>query len=476
MTKMTERMALAKSELTKAVRMLRQVVEKTVAPTASFEDREAAWLAAGNEAMRVGLEADLQGVSDGCGPEVLVDGERYRRHQGGEVPYGSLCGPLVVRRFSYRRVGERNGRTVIPMELAAGIIENATPALAFSVAQGFAKHDMRSHREDLVAAHRLPPSRTTLERIAQRVGDEAGQSRARIDAYVRRDEALPEGAHALSLGLDRVAVPMEEPRPAAAPARPRRSRKPRVRKTPAPVDVNYRMAYVGTVAIVDADGEVLATRKYAIPAADDPATLVVDRMMADVVTLRRKKPSLAVGIVQDGAPEMWNLLVEGIARHGIAGPIHQAIDRYHLTERLGKALAIVEPNEAIRKRTLQEWTVDFDRRDSAIDVVQHRLIKHHAQLPPAKAAELWEHLVYLRRNKNRMRYVSLRLAGLPVGSGVTEGSCKSVVGKRARGSGQRWHDRGLRNALTLRALHQSDRLLPFWSHLARRYTAQVANA
>lgn len=476
MTTMPDPITFAKSELKKAAKLLRCAVEQSVGSTASFAQREAAWLAAGNEVIRLGLEDELQRLSDACGAEVLVDGERHRRHLEGKVGYHSLCGALWVLRFSYRRVDERNGATVVPMELVAGIVDNATPALAFNIAHGFAKHDMRSHGEDLVTAHRVPPSRTTLERIAQRVGDAAGAARRRIEAYVRRDEAMPKGACAISLGLDRVSVPMEEPRPADAPPRARRSNKPRVRKAPTPVDVNYRMAYVGTVAVLDADGEVLATRKYAIPASDDPATQIVDRMAADVITMRRKAPALVIGIVQDGAPEMWNLLREGIVRHAIDGPIHEAIDRYHLSERLGKALAIIESDEAARKRILGQWTADFERRDSAIDVIQHWLIKRHSELHPDKAAELWEHLVYVRRNKGRMRYVTMRLAGLHIGSGVTEGSCKSVVGKRTSGGGQRWHDRGIRNALCLRALHQSNRLPSFWSHLARRYTAKVANA
>src|SRR5947208_2966138 len=84
-----------------------------------------------------------------------------------------------------------------------------------------------------------------VERLAQRLGDAAQGAVTRIEAYVRRDEPLPEGAHAVSVGLDRVAVPMEEPRPEGAPPRPVKRKKPRMRKAPEPIDVNYRMAYVG---------------------------------------------------------------------------------------------------------------------------------------------------------------------------------------------------------------------------------------
>jgi hypothetical protein len=78
--------------------------------------------------------------------------------------------------------------------------------------------------------------------------------------------------------------------------------------------------------------------------------------------------------------------------------------------------------------------------------------------------------------KDRMRYVELAVHGLPVGSGVTESAAKTVVGRRAKNSGQRCRNEGLRGALTLRALEQSDRLPAFWSRFSRRYVATVEAA
>jgi hypothetical protein len=59
---------------------------------------------------------------------------------------------------------------------------------------------------------------------------------------------------------------------------------------------------------------------------------------------------------------------------------------------------------------------------------------------------------------------------------VTKSSAKTVIGQRAKGSGQRWREPGLRGVLTLRALDHSDRLPHFWARLARRYTATVEAA
>jgi len=158
-------------------------------------------------------------------------------------------------------------------------------------------------------------------------------------------------------------------------------------------------------------------------------------MVADVRAAKRQKPTMAVGIVQDGGKEMWSLVRDGLAKEPTVEKVFEGIDRYHLLERLAKGLEIVEPDAATRRAQLEIWKRDFDLRDSAIDSVELWLRKRYAQLEPAAAEKLWEHLVYLRNNKDRMRsYVTLRLEGLPVGSGVAEGAAKSVVRRQDQGS------------------------------------------
>ena len=63
---------------------------------------------------------------------------------------------------------------------------------------------------------------------------------------------------------------------------------------------------------------------------------------------------------------------------------------------------------------LNKFRERFDVADSTIDCVQYYLKKCYAKLPARKQTALWEHLVYIRNNKERLRYVELRLRGLPV--------------------------------------------------------------
>jgi len=424
------------------------------------------------------LGEDLQAIADAHGEVVLIDGRVFKRHEPGAVDYHSLSGTLPVSRWTYREVGVRNGPTVVPLELEAGIIERATPALAYRIALGYAKGPMRSVEEDMLADGRCPPSRSTLERTAKAIGTEAKRNTARVEPQVRRVERLPEEAVSASLGLDRTSVPMEEDVPdGEQPCGRRKQRsKPYQREPPPRVNVNYRMAYIGTITFHDADGEGLVTRRYAAAAHESPGDLA-DRLMADLRGALRRKPDLAVGIVQDGAPEMWNVLVSAAAREPLVTNWYEAIDRYHVNERLGAMLRAVEPNAAVRKQQLSRWNDALDMNDSAIDGIRVWLADHFADAAATKDAalieELKKHVTFFDNNASRMRYATLVAGRLPVGSGATEGSCKSVIGMRTKRSGQRWRPDGLDAVLTLRATYMSERLTQFWSYFARGYRTEV---
>ena len=469
---------LAKPEVKEVIGELCRVVRR-VLPDGDFAEREEAVLTTFNEAMRSVLEEELQGVANGFGALLLVDGVEYKKHQPGVGKYHCLGGALHVVRDTYRRVGVHNGPTVVPLELVTGLAEGATPAFAYNVVHGYGQRDMRQHAETLAAAHRTAAPRATLERMAKRLAKKAHDVAPRIETVLRQAEALPEGARAVCIGVDRTSVLMAEERPIEAPTKPARKRRtPRKRRAPKPIDVNYRMAYVATVSIVDAHGEALVTRRYAAPACDDPAMLVA-KTMADVRSAVRRQPTLAVGVVQDGAPEMWNLTREGLSKlkdDGVIARWEERIDRYHLLERLGSALELVESDAVARARQLHEWNEHLDLQDSAIDRIERELTERCVDLPESEQTALMEHLIYIANNKDRMRYVTLSTSCLPIGSGVTESAAKTIVGRRAKSSGQRWSQPGLRGALTLRAIHQSNRLPRFWKYLSRRYTAVVAEA
>ena len=463
---------VARAELVRAVG---RVVEAELGEEACFAERETAALGACDEAMRCYCERELQQISDGYDDELLINGEPYKRsHEPGLVSYHSLTGTLQVWRASYRRVGQRKGPTVVPLELEAGLVERATPALGYSIALDYGNRTSREYVESMGAAHRHVPSRSTVERIGKAIGQAAKVAAPRIESYLRRSEKVPEEAVAISTGLDRTSVPYEEEREQGAPPKTKRKKrtKPYQRSAPAPVDVNYRMDYIGTVSLVDKDGDKLVSRKYFATHEDGPEA-ILKRMTCDIASALKQRPELDVGIVQDGAPEMWNLLGSALKEElGIENP-KGGIDRYHLFERLGDVMKVLEKDEEKRTPLLREWDKELDQDDATIERIEQYIDDRAWGYCGTALETLLDTLTYIDNNKDRMRYVTLREAGLPVGSGITEGACKSLVAVRAKRSGQRWHNEGLSSVMELRSIHQSERLPRFWRHLHRRYKARV---
>lgn len=465
-------------------------VDVQVGRDASFTQRESAMLELSNEVGRRFVEQDLQRIADGHqATRLRIDDVLHTRHSIGNVTYHSLCGPVAIRRWVYRRRLRRNDVTAVPLELAAGLVERATPALAYRVALGYAQGPSRHCIQQLTASARQPPSRSTVERMAKRIGTHATQQSPRIEPLVRRFEGLPVGTRAISLGLDRTTVPMQEPVPQGATKRWARKRtKPYVRSKPAPVEVNYRMAYVGTVSFVDRDRRSLRTLRYVASASAGPSK-VLESMVADVVhanTVRAKsrQSPLPLGIVQDGAAEMWTLVKDALGKAGLADDCRETLDWYHLFEHLADMLSMLPILKVTREATLRRWKKQLREDDAAcrrILAYATRKVGSYARdcqtarkRPSLEHAKLLRaHVVYLRNNQHRMRYANTLAASLPLGSGATEGACRSTISARAKRSGQRWKSLGLDAALTLRAHHVSERLPDIWNALSPHYTRQV---
>ena len=474
--------------LHRARRALGEAVSLLVAEGATFAERELAALELANEACRLNLEDELQAVADAQTSEgMLIDGVAFRRHHEGSATYHSLCGAVRIRRPTYRDLRVRNGPTVVPLDLQLGIIEGATPALAYRIALGYAQCPSRQLEKQLAASQRVAPSRSTLERIAKAIGTQAKTHQVELEPIVRSQQPVAAHAGAISIGLDRTTIPMEELCPFEQPLHRQKTRsKPYVRRRPEPVHVQYRMAYVGTVSIVDSNADAICVYRYASSAEEGPSRVVAS-MMADVRhTLERRarsrKPPLPVGIVQDAAPEMWQLLTTALRAEAIVPTWHEAVDRFHLMEHLAGALSVLPLAQHTKTQTLTQWRSELSRSDTAIDNIERFLHREEARYAKTCAAAnrrfrfndwtiLRDHIKYIRNHKHRMRYATHHQLGLPTGSGATEGACKSLVTMRTKGSGQRWHGKGVDAVLTLRAYEMSGRLPAFFRCLAETYTA-----
>jgi len=88
--------------------------------------------------------------------------------------------------------------------------------------------------------------------------------------------------------------------------------------------------------------------------------------------------------------------------------------------------------------------------------------------------ETRKHLGYFKKHKKFMQYADYAKKGWPIGSGVIEAACKSVVKQRMCRSGQRWSIKGGQAILNLRAIVKSDRWEGFWNEFTERYYMKIA--
>jgi hypothetical protein len=468
-------------------KLLEQLVEERLKGGGSFADYEKSMLEIAHEVVRRRLEKKLQTVSDGFADRLAIDhradgdwhGRRegtahaYRRHCPGTVSYHSLVGRLDVKRYTYRECHRRGG-TYVPLDLEAGLMEHMTPALARSVAIGYAYMPPRKCEELMEANGLVPPSRSTFDRSARDLGAYAIACNREVEPLVRSNEVLDRRARSIVLGLDRTGVPMrhgEDRRDAPYPGDLRRSRPKPTRRSELKGPVEWRMDYVGTVALLKGDGTLLTTRKYRLGAEREPDE-IVERMMADVRHDLTQSPHLKITVVQDGAPEVWNVVTKALSEEPRVATWTETLDWYHLDERLSKCLDLctsARSRDSQRKR----WHTQLLERDGGMRKVVRSLQRKARSVGATAAAEIQAQVGYMQRHRNRTAYATYRRSGGPIGSGITEGACKSVVGARAKRSGQRWSKRGLTAALHLRAIHESDRFAGFWPFFAGRYRANV---
>lgn len=81
---------------------------------------------------------------------------------------------------------------------------------------------------------------------------------------------------------------------------------------------------------------------------------------------------------------------------------------------------------------------------------------------------------YFTDHAHRMNYAELRDLGFPIGSGVMEATCKTLVAQRLKLSGQRWSVAGAQAILTPRGWDQTERFDDAFSLLAAAYEEPVA--
>lgn len=391
-------------------------------------------------------------------PAVLVDGVAHHRVLRSESEYLSSAGPVRVRRTLYRASGAQTA--VCPLELRAGIVEGFwTSHAAELAAWGVAHLTPREVCELFSRMGAMAPSRPALDRLPKALSSKWEAERPLFELAVRSGEHVDPAAVAIAVSLDGVQMPMKD----GERARKREAAAAEGRQTRGPA--GYREAGCGTVSFYDKDGEQLTTVRAARMPEAGKATL--KQMLAEeVAAALAQRPGLRVVKLADGAKDNWRYLSEQYP-----GGV-EVVDFFHAAEHLHAALEAaygVGSTKTAEEYERLRHALRWHRRGAGEVITAIERLRERFPRRRVLARELG----YFRGNRHRMKYAEVAAEGLPIGSGVVEASCKTLVSERMKRSGMRWLEAGGQAILTLRSLIQSDRFDAAWPLLANRYKAEI---
>ena len=372
---------------------------------------------------------------------VFIDGERYRRAGRFEKTYLSAAGPVTVMRTLYR--ARRDAPAVAALECRVGIVEGYWTPLAARHGAMLVSHLTPRDAEEMFAhLGHMQPSKSSLDRLPKALSGRWEAQREHFEATVREASVeVPEATRAVVVSLDGVMAPMRG------------------------AD-RYREAGCATVSLVDGEGERLASVRMGRMPQPHKATLKT-MVAAELDAILAKRPDLTVVKVADGAKDNWTFLCDALPE-GV-----ELIDFYHAAEHLKDAFdAAHGAGSPTAAAQFKKYRHRLRHEPDGVNRVIRALLYLRSKSPGNE--RIAQVLGYFRANRHRMGYADAKAKGLPIGSGVVEAACKTLVTERLKRSGMRWGVRGGQAILTLRSLVQSRRFDHAWPLLAQTYRTPVS--
>ncbi|MEO7732107.1 MAG: hypothetical protein ABIY55_14125 [Kofleriaceae bacterium] len=188
-------------------------------------------------------------------------------------------------------------------------------------------------------------------------------------------------------------------------------------------------------------------------------------LTAELLAVLRLRPDLPIVKVADGIDDNWKHLSAELP----AGD--EALDFFHATEHLNLALAAAYgPSTREARHRFEELRDCLRDEEDGVDRVIRALDYLRRKFP--QRVDVRRCVAYFRKHRHRMKYDDLKALGLPIGSGVVEAACKTLVAQRLKLSGMRW-GRGAQAILTAHGWDQSERFDAAWALLAAEHQVEV---
>jgi len=385
-------------------------IEVTVELSGSMLEAEEAILRAVNAVGNVATGEALKRF-DADGDPIMIGGATW--YSKGKLPkvYNTPYGVVSAERHVYQPA--EGGKTFCPMDHGARIIRKATPRFAKIVSHKFARGAAAEVVEDLEQNHGRPCLKASLQDLAAHVGTIV---QAKEESWSYATPALGKVA-TVGIGVDGTCMLI--------------------------CDQKWREAMTGSISLYDKHGERLHTI-YLGAAPEYGKETFFARMQREIAHVKALYPKARFVGIADGATSNWDFLAPHIDE--------QVLDFYHASQYLARAASVV-----CRQPQREQWLADQchslkHKHHAAARILRDLAQADTTKMKPEQRADLQACITYFGNHLHQMRYARYLENAMPIGSGVTEAACKTLVKQRLCCSGMRWTPEGAQLVLSLRAL------------------------
>ena len=349
-------------------------------------------------------------------------GEQPKEYQ---TPYGEV----IVNRHVYQRsVG---GKTYCPLEKEARIIITSTPLLAKQVSSKMSGMAGKEVKNDLLENHGRKVALSYIQRLSEAVGSIV---QAKEEAWSYAPPKEDTQIATVGIGLDGTCMLMCED--------------------------GYREAMVGTVSLYDSEGERQHTI-YLGAAPEYGKKSFLERLEREIERAKNRYPEAKLVGIADGAESNWKFLEKQTEE--------QILDFYHASGYLGALAEALHPNTVSKQKewlskNCRELKHEKGKAGELLNLMKE--VKEEKSHSKNLTEKLQAAITDYENHQHQMDYAEYIEKKYPIGSGVTEAACKTLVKQRLCCSGMRWKEKGAGIILSLRALVLTkERWSQFWAKL-----------
>ena len=233
----------------------------------------------------------------------------------------------------------------------------------------------------------------------------------------------------------------------------------------------WKEASVGVISFYDANGDRLDTHRYGrMPEAGKLTTKAWLR--AELAHVRAVRPELTIVALADGAANNWKFFKE-------LDVDEEVVDYFHTVEHLHRHVnkangASTVHTQAVLTSMRRRLMTEPGAATAIATELQEMRERAGTQAVSTTKSRGKRQPTYFERHHERMDYPRLKQANLPIGSGVTESTCKLLLCDRLRRTGMRWTQNGGQAVLTLRAWRISGCFDHAWKLLMEENRDQLA--